>query len=118
MAGWQPNWNNVRWDADSAGRVAWLLEQLALMIEDDAQQRARLAQQDSADWYGQHRTQFDQYLAHAGWRTKMLADECRTAAARVRRTSEQVVAEQRQREREQQRWQADHDEEQRQEPVY
>jgi len=118
MPGWQPNWSDVRWNAEAAGTVAWLLEQLAGMIEDDAQQRSRLAQQDSADWYGDHRTHFDQYLDHAGWRARTLIAECRTAAMRVRLTSDQVVAEQLQREQERRRWQSEHDEEQRQKPVY
>ncbi|HLK96165.1 MAG TPA: hypothetical protein VK364_00210 [Hymenobacter sp.] len=108
----------MRWNAEAAGKVAWLLEQLAHMIEQDAQQRARLAHQASTDWYGRHRDHFDRYLDHAAWRARTLTDECRTAAARVRMASDQVMDEQFQRERARQRWQAEHDDEQREKPVY
>lgn len=112
MPNWQPDWNDVVWDHGSAEAASRSLDQMAYSFEFSATDRASLAQADSVDWYGEHRISFDRYLDEVLRMAQGLAQECRSAAARIRQIDQQVLADQAQRERDRQRWKDEQAEEQ------
>lgn len=115
MPNWKPNWQDVRWDHAAANAAIQALQRVANTLDSTRRSRIDVAQHAVAQWLGMHRTTFDGFLNQTISESQALAEECRAAAARIARASEQAQIEQRHRERERARWYEEREEERREE---
>jgi site-specific recombinase len=113
MPNWQPNWQNVRWDWGAADEAATALRRAADRLEQSASDRSAVAREAQAEWRGTYRERFDEHLSRILRGAHDLASQCREAASRIARASQQAADEQRHREQERERWQRERDEEER-----
>jgi ElaB/YqjD/DUF883 family membrane-anchored ribosome-binding protein len=113
MPTWQPNWQDVRWSDEAAGRAAAELRRLADDFELAWEERARAAEEATREWRGPHRRHFDDRLAELRQRNRSLAEECRAAAVRIDAATRRAHDEQARRVRDRQRWRVEKESEDR-----
>jgi len=107
MPNWEPNWQDVRWDHGAAQDAISALRRVADLLDQTAAERARVAQDATAQWRGRYREEFDEHLERMLRRAHDLARECREASNRIAQADQGAYEEQKRRERERERWRAE-----------
>ena len=104
MPDWNPNWDDVRWNASAAGSAAHALDVAASKLDEGLSRRSRYAKEAQAEWRGLHRDTFDEALRRMQLRSNELVAEYRRVVQRLRSATAAAQAEQRHREAERVRW--------------
>ncbi len=104
MPNWEPNWQDVRWDHGAAEEAMAALRRTADLLDQMAQERARVAREATAEWRGRYREEFDAHFEQMQRRARELAEECRHAASRIAWADHQAYVEQKRREWDRERW--------------
>jgi septal ring factor EnvC (AmiA/AmiB activator) len=115
MPNWQPNWNDVRWDWGAADEAIHALRSSADLMDSTSAERARLAQEATAEWRGRYRGEFEVELGRIQRRSGDLAAQFRDAANRIASASQRAWEERRHRESERDRWRREREDEERRE---
>ena len=104
MPGWNPNWNDVRWNYAVANQAANELRRVARRLDTVTAERVRLADSIRQEWVGHWRDVFNIDFNNMVREAAVLANELRNAASRIDHLSERARNEQYRRERERERW--------------
>jgi uncharacterized protein YukE len=104
MPSWEPNWEDVRWDHGAAQGAISALRQAADLLDQRADERARVARDATEQWRGRYREEFDDHLNQMLRRAHDLASECRDKSNEIARADQRAFDEQRRRVRERERW--------------
>lgn len=104
MPSWQPNWTDVRFDHDAARAAVDELRRCATLIDDQTDQRVRLAVSAQQSWRGNARDRFDDELARMRGQAAGLAESLRAAARAIEVAVDDARVEQARREADRRRW--------------
>jgi uncharacterized protein YukE len=104
VPGWQPNWEDVRWDYAAADRAASELERAADTLDQTSSARGQASERAIAQWRGAYRARFDAQLQDTLGSAWQIAGSYRDSAARIRQASARARDEQASRERARDRW--------------
>jgi uncharacterized protein YukE len=104
MPGWNPNWQDVRFNYAAAAEYVETCRTTANGMEMWQKGRDRNARTARRDWGGPHRDTFDHERREINRQTEQLIDELRQSERSVRRAAEAARGEQLQREWDRSRW--------------
>jgi hypothetical protein len=102
--GWEPNWNDVRWDHAAAGEMIAVLRQTAGILDTVSMELRHAALRSVAEWHGGHQQTFQERHARLLARIHEVRDRCGYAADMVQRVDHAARVEQCRRERERAEW--------------
>ena len=104
MPGWQPNWEDVRFDHAGAQEAAAECDACAAFLDGRQAALGPAIAAARVEWRGLHRQRFDDETDLLDHEARGLADELRLTAARIRADADAARAEQRRRELDRERW--------------
>lgn len=104
MPGWQPNWEDVRFDHAGAQEAAAQCDGCAAFLDGRHAALGPAIAAARVEWRGVHRERFDDETVLLDHEARVLADELRLTAARIRADADAARQEQRRREFDRERW--------------